>query len=140
MKIMLAHPCSQMHLQSETATVCTDADTYYPMGGTFINGIAHHFSLSSPVMTYTGENEALVKFDGVCYLKADKVCKCTVEMYINGSPAFSGAVDFLHANAMGNMSFPILIQVNNGDTFQVYIKSDTASTTFTVSQLVCVFT
>lgn len=120
--------------------MCADADTYYAVGGTFVDGVAHHFSLSSPVLTYTGESEHLASFSGVAYLKADKVCRCTMAMHINGSPAFYGARDFSNANSTTSMGFPILLTLNQGDTFQVYIKSSVASATFTVSQLVCIFT
>ena len=140
MKNVSAHPRAQMYLQSPTATVCTDADTYYAVSGTFVDGVAHFFSLSSPVLTYTGDESHLAMFNGVAYLKASNVCACTVAMFVNGSPSFSGTVNFEHANAAMPMSFPLLLTLNQGDTFQVYIKSSVASATFTVSQLVCIFT
>lgn len=132
------------HLSSSEVTTCTDADTYYKIGGSWSDGNGSNNGFvfdGSGKITYVGESGSFMLFNGTSDLKANKVCQVTYALYKNGSLLDNNETptSFAHANAIRNISLSNIIPVNKGDYFEIYVKSDTASTDVTSNSLMLTF-
>ena len=132
------------HLASSTTTTCTDADTDYKVGGTWTDGEQCNKDFNydgSGKITFTGDNGTFFLFNGVSDLEADKVCRVSYTLYINGI-AVSGSTtptDFEHANSIGSISITNFIKLDKDDYIEVYVQSDTAVTDITHQTLLLTF-
>jgi len=132
------------HLGSAEVTACTDADTYYKIGGTWTDGESSNNGFvydGSGKLTYTGESGIHCLFNGTSDLRSSKVARITYGLYKNGSLVTNGEtpVDFAHANSLRNISITNILKINKDDYFEVYVKSDTASTNVTSNTLMITF-
>lgn len=131
------------HLASATNVVCTDANTYYKIGGTWTDGTGGRCDFSydgSGKITYNGQ-KAVFHFSGASDVAADKNCTITYALYKNGV-LVSNAITphtFNTANQTTSISITNLFETYRGDYFEVYVKSDTAATTVSVQTLYITF-
>lgn len=131
------------HLSEETIVVCTTAETYYKIGGVWTNGTGGRCNFSYDGLgkiTYDGQKAAFL-FTGVSDVAADKNCTITYALYKNGVLVANAITPhiFSTANQTANISITNLFEINRGDYFEIYVKSDTNATTLTVETLYMTF-
>ena len=131
------------HKDDGGTTTCTDADTYYKVGGTWSDGnCLEGFTIDgSGKITYTGESGTVLLFNGVSDLSSDKVATITYALYKNGV-LVTGAetpVSAEHANGIMNISITNFVPAQQYDYYEVYVKSDTANTIVTHNTLFLTF-
>ena len=121
------------HLESILDTTCTTPDQYYKIAGTWIDGSGSNNNFTfdgTGKITYVGESGRYFLFNGASDIQANKVSRVTYALYINGALA-TGAetpADIKTANASRNISITHVLQLTNSDYFEIFVKSDTAST------------
>ncbi|MCK5615992.1 hypothetical protein KAR91_79755 [Candidatus Pacearchaeota archaeon] len=134
----LWNPIATLTIVSPDDTTCIIAETYYALEGTFTDGRLVDFTLdeNTGIITYIGSGGEFV-FHGTSDLQADKVCRITYAMALNGviQTGVTTPVDILSANKSGNISINRPITLVTNDTIQVKMKSDTANTVVTVNSL-----
>lgn len=125
-----------------TATDTTDltatANTYVAVDGIFEISLSHWFSANaSGVMTFIGEKAIDFLFNGVSDVSADKNCRITYALFLNGSLVVPAQTphDFASANKDENISITALLTLEPNDYIQIYAKSDTVSTIISVDTL-----
>ena len=132
------------HLSSAHATNCAVIGTYYKVDGTWSDGdICNNGFIfdGTGKITYIGESGAILLFNGVSDVKADKVSQVHYGLYLNGSivPGAETPVDFVSANSLRNISISNFVPLQKGDYFEIYIKSDTTNTLVTSNTLFLTF-
>ena len=109
----------------------TTAETYQKLTGTFEDGVCNCFTLdTNGKLTFDGDQSMDFLFTGVSDLQAYKTCTVSYALYLNGVLVSDSVTPttFSHANAIKNISISRIVQLNQGDEIEVYVKSDTAST------------
>lgn len=128
----------QMRVDTPAATTLTTADQYYQVAGTFVDTYNKNFTTSAAgAITYTGTSGLYFQFSGASNLIADKACKITFALYLNGALA-TGAespVDIAAATKNNTNAITRILQLNNGDILTVWVKSDTNTTSMTANTL-----
>ena len=127
----------QLRLESPADTVCTLADTYYKIAGNMIDGYECGFRVGINKLEYTGPSKVTFLFNGVSDLKVSKAANITYGLYKNGALVIQAQTPhtFVAAAKTSNISITALAELNQGDELEVYIKSDEAGLTATVSSL-----
>lgn len=132
-----------INLSTEANTVCTNAEEYYALEGTFSDGNLADFTLDTDtgILTYVGSRAKVFCFSGTSDLKCDKTATVTYALAVNGNVVTTSSTPttFEHANSYGNISIIKSLTLSPNDTLQVKMKSDTATTTVTVNTLNCLF-
>jgi len=127
-------------LSAQSALTMTLADTYYAIPGTFVDGgLSNMFTSNADgSMTYNGEDGA-VRFDGTSDISIDATAPVDViyVLYKNGSPLLETETPhgFTAQSKTENVSITGVLDIANGDTFQIYAKCDTAGKTLTTETL-----
>ena len=132
------------HLDGSTTTTCTNDDTYYKIGWTWTdwdecNDWFEYDGIWK--ITYTWSGRRFFLFNGTSDLSSDKVAKITYSLYKNGILVSNTQTptDAEHANSIMSISITNIFPINTWDYFEVYVKSDTASTTVTNQSLFLTF-
>jgi hypothetical protein len=131
------HNYGEIYLDAQADTVCTLADTYYPMAGTFSGGPTNGFSSAADgTLTYNGGRK-LFQFIGSSDMGVDKACETTYGLHINGvlAPGAETPHDFTAAAKTEGIGIVAFVWFDPGDAITVKIKSDVAATTVTVKTL-----
>jgi len=118
-----------IRLDSPDTTTMTDADTWYPVLGVFIDGLNLGFSLATDgVLTHSGASGVFL-MNGVSNVAVNKACKLTYGTYIDGVivPRSESSIDFPSQAKTGLVGITDLVSINQGQTLQVHMKADTAN-------------
>jgi len=139
---VLQHGCHQ--LSSSTTTTCTLADTYYKIGGTWIdgNGCNNAFTYDGTgKITFTGQSGTYFLFTGVSDLSVNVASRVTYGLYKNGV-LVTGAetpTDFVSSSKVGEIGISHIFPIQKGDYFEIYVKSDGAGNIVTHNTLMLTF-
>jgi len=128
----------QMLLTEAADTVLTLANTDYKLSGTFSddNQNRDFTTSSSGTLTYTGAGGKF-HFVGASDLTADKNCSIAIKLYRNGSFSGSqGVHTFNSSNETTNISSTGIVTLQEGDEFEVYVRSSSAGTTLSFDSLI----
>lgn len=133
-------PKGFQQLSAPTTTTCTVADTYYKIGGTWVDGASSmDFTLDgSGRLTYNGKSGVTFLFNGVSDLSVSfGGSQTTYALYLNGAlvPAAQTPIDFNVLNSIGNISITAFITLNQGDYIEIWCKNDNAGTVVTHNTL-----
>ena len=128
------------HLSIAKDVVCTDADTYYPVGGTWIDGddINYGFTLDGTgKLTYHGESGVIFLQAGASGVSVSGASRITYCLYKNGVfvPGTETPHDFTANSKIENYPQVSFIRLNKGDVLEVYIKSSVAGITISIATL-----
>lgn len=137
-KFVVYWGAGQVILTESADTAATLANTDYKLSGTFTDAEQNRdFTTSSDgKLTYTGAGGKF-HFTGSSDLSADKNCSMALRLYKNGSFSGSqGSHTFNSSNETTNISSTGLLTLQQGDEFEVYVRSTSASTTFTIDSLI----
>ena len=137
-KFVVYWGAGQVILTESADTVATLANTDYKLSGIFTddNQNRDFITSSDGKLTYTGAGGKF-HFTGSSDLSADKNCGMALRLYKNGSFSGSqGSHTFNSSNETTNISSTGLLTLQQGDEFEVYIRSTSASTTFTIDSLI----
>jgi hypothetical protein len=127
-----------MHITGTNDTICTLVDTYYKMSGTFSNSLNKNFTTTAAgELIHTGPDNSIYQFDGVSDLAVNKASVITYGLFVNSTlvPGAETPHTFAAASKIANIAITEIITLNNGDSIDIHMKSDTASTTVTVNTL-----
>lgn len=132
------------HLSAPITVTCTDIDVYYKIEGTWSDGELCNNGFvwdGNGKITYIGKSGVFFLFTGASDLQASKTCQVTYKTYINGTGAdnLQTPTTFSHANAIRNMGITNIIKLNKDDYVEIFVKSDTASTDVTITNLFLTF-
>lgn len=128
----------QISLSTATPTDLTNSGQYYPLSGSFTDGNCKNFTLTAGgVLTFIGHVPKVFLFNGSSDLSSSKVSIVTYALFINGSLATGAETphSFTTAASVESLSITSMVYAFPGDQFQVYAKSNTASTTIDVNTL-----
>jgi len=131
------------HLSVALETICTTPGEYYRVNGIWSDGTCNEGFVydGTGKLTYLGQSNVKFLFNGVSDLSANKVCRVEYQLYINGNivPGASTPTNFEHANSLSDIAITNFVILNTGDYIEVYIKSDTTTTTVTHETLFLTF-
>jgi hypothetical protein len=130
-------------LTAEQATLCTDANTYYKIGGTWTTGENRGFEIDGlGKITYKDGTGISFLFNGASDVSADKNCTITYGLFKNGS-LITGAETphtFDAANKIESISITAFVEnLQYDDYFEIYCKSNQVNTTITSKTLSITF-
>jgi hypothetical protein len=131
------------YLSSETTTLCTLADTFYKIGGTWASGSHTYFEYSgNGKTTYKDGTGIHFLLNGVSDVSSDKNCTICYALYKNGELVEDAQTPhtFEHAHQITNISITSALETLNYDDYlEVYCKSNVAATTLTHKTLQLTF-
>lgn len=89
-------------------------------------------------LVYDWDSGVHFHFVGISDLSSDKVSTITYWLFVNGSllTGQETSVSFSSANKPVSISTIAIVNLNKNDYIEIWVKSDTASTTLTFNQLV----
>lgn len=127
----------QIRLQSPTDTTLANADEYYKIAGTFINGERCGFEIVDNKLKYTGPSGMCFHLSGNSDVSTNHACQITYSLYVNGIlyPGAQTPHTFPASARISSISITAIIKLNQGDELEVYAKSDTLATVISVSSL-----
>ena len=137
-KFVVHWSTGQMLLTEAADTDLTLANTDYKVSGTFTDAAQNRdfTTSSSGTLTYTGAGGKF-HFVGASDLTADKNCSIAIKLYRNGSFSGSqGVHTFNSSNETTNISSTGIITLQEGDEFEIYVRSSSAGTTFSFDSLI----
>jgi len=128
-----------LRLDEETTVVCTNADQYYQVTGTFSgNDQSKNFTISDidDDITYSGSGGYFL-LNGVSGVKSSKVATITYALFKNGSLVSQATTPFEYtqANTTKDIAITDILTINENDYFDVRAKSSVASNTLTIKDL-----
>lgn len=111
-------------------------DTFLPIASLWETIVGENFSISpAGIVTFTGANALFLYAPSVQFF-SNKACNLVFETRINGISV--SQTPFIITSTNTAMSRQVtrmaLIPLNTNDTLQIFVKSDTASTTLTWQQ------
>jgi|LGOV01.1.fsa_nt_gb hypothetical protein len=115
-------------------------DTYYAIPGVFTDaGLSYKFTSGvDGTLTYNGE-DGVIRVDGTSDVSIDSATVVHVSyiLYKNGSPILGTETPhgFSNQSRTENISITGLIDVENGDIFQVFAKCDVAGKIMAIETL-----
>lgn len=129
-----------------TASANTSLDPeniFYKLTGTFTdNGLNQNFTTNTNGdLTYNGR-DTMYHFVGSSDLSVSNQCQIEYGLFRNGT-LVPGAItphDFAASARTQNISINVILDVANGDTFDIRARSDTPNVTVTVATLITTFT
>lgn len=136
------HEYGKLRLSASSNITCTNADQYYQITGTFTDdgdniGFTTSDSTDDIKSNIGGKLYHLV---GVSDVGVDKACKLTYSLFKNGSDTGKSTPhDFDSPSKTENISITDLINIANGDEFDIRVKSDQANTIASVNTLNVIF-
>lgn len=123
-------------LDSPTTTTCTLADEFYQWNGSYSATSANNFSLTTAgVLTYTGVNDMIIKFDGDATAAIGAVtAQITYALKINDvhAPGFDTPLNYTtneDEKSLGTNGLSGATTIKNGDVIKFFVLSDTAGVT-----------
>jgi len=132
----------QMALSAPVATTCTNANTYYKVVGTRWDGCSKNFTISDADDKITNTWWSwCFHFSGNSEVAVDKACDITYWLYRNWElVTWAETVHtFTWWARTHSISISKLIDIVNGDYFQVYVKTNDVWVIVTHTTLVIVF-
>jgi hypothetical protein len=132
------------HLITPLETFCETADTYYKILGIWGDGDYCNCGFDIDCcgkITYTESISSYTMLVGISDLKVDKNCEVTYGLYKNGNLITNAETPrkFEHANQTANVAITNILKNNSNDYYEIYVKSDTNSTTVTTRTLMLSF-
>jgi hypothetical protein len=132
------------HLNAAQTTECADADTYYKITGTWVDGTDCNQGFTydgTGKLTYNGQSGVHFLFNGQSDVEASKVCEITYALYKNGVIVTGAETphSFHTANQVANIGITNIFPLQQGDYLEVYCKSDTAATDIISNTLMITF-
>ncbi len=125
-------------LTSPGDTTCTDADTWYPINGTFANGPIVGFSFVTDHIEYDGAMTRHFEIDGHIVVKGDgNGITIHFGVYKNGAivPASIMGVFTKTSGEAYPASGTSVIELATGDEIQLVLMSDSAGAVITAEHL-----
>lgn len=120
------HYRGQATLTAQVVFTPALADTYEAVPGTWTDGACNGFTTSAAgLVTYSGPSGAHFLFSGASDLSAGASDTVTYALFANGVliPGAETPHVFASAGKTENISITAIIELNTGDTLQVYAKS-----------------
>jgi hypothetical protein len=127
----------QLRLSEYTDTVLTEADVYSKVSGTFIDGDCCNFEVvDNSLVSNCGDNSAFL-FNGVSDLEVNKACTIHFALFKNGSLVERAETPhtFVTPSKTSNISITSIINLDKGDTLEVFCKSSEVNTTLSLKTL-----
>ena len=133
-----------LKLSTSADITCTEADTYYKINGTNWTsaGLENFSALNTGVITYEGENTRNFVFAGASDLSSDAAAVVTYVLYKNGEAVAGSETPHTFAvqDNIENISIVGIIEdVENGDEFEIYVKSSDEGGVVSVETLSVIF-
>lgn len=136
----------RLRLEAEAITSIVNADTYYKIAGTFLDGESRLFEVSENKLTWHGPDNAVFLFNGVSDAQVDKACTITYGLFRNGAlleDATGGTAESPHtfpASArISTLAITDIVKLQKNDELEVYAKSSAINTNLDVKTLVLTF-
>lgn len=122
-------------------TVCAIAGTHYKIGGTWVCNSVHNgaFYLDGLGKITNLINNITYLLLGGSSLSVSAACKVYYMMYKNGAFLFETPHDFTSSSKIGFIGTNGKVDVNKGDYFEVYVRTDVNSVTVTSHTLMLSF-
>lgn len=132
-----------MSIAAGTTLAFGGTNTYQKVVGTWADGFSNNFTVSdaNDRITYTGTQTEVFLFNGVADCSVDKACVTVFGLYKNGTPVTGAETPhgFTSASKIGTVSISRLIELKQGDYFEVWAKVDTSTVTITFNTLSILF-
>lgn len=121
----------------------TPVDTFVKVGGVWSNGDFNQLGFDydgTGKITFNGKDGSLILFNGVSDLKVRLQAEITYALYKNGVLVSNAQTvhTFTAVSKLSNISITNILEMNKHDYYEVYVKSDTA-TTITINTLFLTF-
>lgn len=128
----------QLRMAVATSTLLVTSSEYYQMIVSSTDSYNKNFSTNATgTITYSGTSGLYFLFNGATNFLTDKAALVTYGLYVNGALA-TGAespIDIAASSKRASNAITRVIQLNNGDKINIWVKSDQANTTITVDAL-----
>ena len=133
----------QMHIAADTAIEFAHINTYEKVIGVWTDGCANNFTVDAvnSRLIYTGTYSKCALMNGVSDIRVNKACELTYALYKNGN-LVTGAITphtFTAAARTSTISITSLLNIENGDYFEVWAKTDTTGVILTIHSLKILF-
>jgi hypothetical protein len=131
-----------MYLATPAPLDYAAADTYEPIPGTWVGNELRFFTTSAAgVMTYSGPDNMVLLFVGSSDLEVSKTCTVYYALFKNGIllSTQQTPVEIEHPGHVYGMGITALVNLNSGDTLQIYSKSDDGAAVMTPRTLSVTF-
>jgi hypothetical protein len=124
----------QLRILNPANTICVLANEFYKIAGTFEDGETVGFTIAENKICWNGNNGIDFLFNGSSDVQVNKACTITYALFKNGIliPNVQTPHKFLSPSKTSNISITALVEINNNDEFDVYVKSDSAGTIVSV--------
>jgi hypothetical protein len=134
-------PIGQTGFDEEQTTICANANEWYPVTGTFTNGLVENVGFDTMENMFTCLTSGKITFGGSGNFKVNKTCKITIGLFINNENLTKAntVIEFESNTRSKPGSRTIATQMQTGDKIQLKVKSTIANTNITIEQLNALF-
>lgn len=127
----------QLRLVEATDTNVIIPDEFIKISGDFCDGASYNFEIIDNKLKFLGSDNSVFLFMGVSDLQVNKACEIEYSLFKNSAIVVGAQTPhtFTAPAKTGTISIVSLITLNNGDELDVWVKSDTANTIFSIKTL-----
>jgi len=127
----------QLRLVEATNTTVIIPDVFHKIAGDFCDGNSYNFQIVDNKLKFLGSDGTVLLFTGVSDLQVNKACEIEYSLFKNSEIVVGAQTPhtFTSPAKTGTISITALIALNNGDELDVWVKSNTANTVFSVKTL-----
>lgn len=127
----------QLRLVEPTDTTVITPDVFQKISGDFCDGNAYNFTIVNNRLKFLGSDNTVLLFSGVSDLQVNKACEIEYSLFKNGEIVEGAQTPhtFTSPSKTGTISIVSIITLNNGDELDVWVKSNTANTVFSIKTL-----